>query len=178
MRAFLRGSKGPKSDQSDIIPPLIRDQHHNNRLTMQLITAVLLLSFGVVCAALGFGLGSKRTQKPTGDKSSTITFPDNTAVIAECVTGRGKQIARTQDLPAGPIYNLHPTSNQLIGIEYTFTKTQLVDKPQDFLVKLPKGEFDHAKVGLFSTGHPGEPSPHYHLDLFLISPELASSINC
>lgn len=107
-----------------------------------------------------------------------LQVPEGAVEINACAKGRGKQFALPQDIPFGPVYNVH--EGKVTAVEFMPAQSDFsADNPKDFVnLKLYGVEYDHVDIGLLSKGHAGYPDPHYHVDVYTIPYEESQKITC
>lgn len=125
----------------------------------------------------------KKTEAPAAEKTAVqekkeLKVPEGATVISECAKGRGKQFVLPENIPFGPVYNVH--NGKVTSIEFMPAQEDFsAAAKKDFLdLKLGNVEYDHMNVGLLSKGHAGYPAPHYHIDVFTISRAESLKITC
>lgn len=131
--------------------------------------------------ALGHPL-NKQEQKVAiveqANKKKELKLPEGAVEINACAKGRGKQFALPNDIPFGPVYNIH--EGKITSIEFMPAQADFsADSPKDFIdLKLYGVEYDHINMGLLSNGHAGYPASHYHIDVFTITHAESTKITC
>lgn len=117
------------------------------------------------------------TVEQTKEKKE-LELPEGAVEINACAKGRGKQFALPNDIPFGPVYNVH--EGKITAIEFMPAQADFSSAtPKDFIdLKLYGVEYDHVNIGLLSKGHAGYPAPHYHIDVFTITHEESTKITC
>lgn len=132
--------------------------------------------------AAGYALGNSKNGEPIAanepvDQNETVTVPDAAVNISECAKGRGAQYVLPENIPTGPVYNVH--EGRVIGIEFMVARDELLDAGKDYLdLPLHGANYDHVNVGLLSQGHAGFPEPHYHVDVMMIPTSETDKITC
>lgn len=143
--------------------------------------AIGLLGGFFLNTALGHPLDEEDQKTVTTQQSQEkeeLKVPEGAVEINACAKGRGKQFALPNDIPFGPVYNVHEgkvTAIEFMPAQSDFSSTT----PKDFIdLKLYGVEYDHVNIGLLSKGHAGYPAPHYHIDVFTITHDEANKITC
>ncbi|GAC1392307.1 MAG: hypothetical protein NVSMB46_07830 [Candidatus Saccharimonadales bacterium] len=148
---------------------------------LSILIGILLLLIGL---GAGYGIGhyvlkqkdEHALSAPAVNADKQLILPTDAVLVSECAKGRGKQYALPSDIPHGPVYNV--LNDKVIGIEYMIGKDELIGGKSFLNLPLQNIKYDHVNIGLLSTGHAGYPQPHYHVDIFNISNDIASKITC
>ncbi len=139
-----------------------------------------MILFVAAAATGGYFLGKQKVtaKTVTAPKNETgLTLPTDATIISQCAVGRGTQYALPKDIPLGPVYNVY--QGKVIGIEFMAGKDALLTQNQSFLdLPLRAQKYDHVNIGILSQGHAGFPSPHYHVDVMMISKAETDKITC
>lgn len=164
-------STGPNS-------PQMTSAQSSNRAFYYLIT----LATFIVGVVLGFFLsvffpGKTPITNVTREPAPTeIVLPSDAVQIITCVDHQGTLYVKPKDIPAGPIYMVH--DNKVIGIEFMLNREKLLaGEPFKYLSALGV-KVNHVNVGLLPHRHSGNPTPHYHIDLYVVSKETEEGIMC
>lgn len=144
-------------------------------------TYILILVLFILGAVLGYVLhqflpGSEKTPPPPVAPKAALTLPPDAVQIQACSSNRGTLYVKPQDIPVGPVYMVH--KGKIVGIEFMLSQEDFV-QGKDYKHLSGLGvDIDHVNVGLFSHGHEGYTSPHYHVDLYTITKEEEAQIIC
>jgi hypothetical protein len=143
------------------------------------IAAGVALTVAVATLAYSFGY-TRGHATPTAAApvatSKPLQVPQGATIISQCAVGRGTQYVLAQDIPHGPVFNVY--QGKVIGLEFMVGKDDLGSNKNLLSLPLYGGMYDHLDVGLLSQGHAGYPVPHYHVDLYNISPAESAAITC
>jgi hypothetical protein len=147
-------------------------------------TVAIILCFLLSCTSVGVGgywLGRYYAHDRTSRVANAPTppaleLPKGATMIAKCAPGRGTQYILPKDIPGGPVYNVW--QGKVIGLEYMFGQDELLSGKDYRDLPLMNRPYEFANIGLLSQGHSGFESPHYHMDLYTISPEEAKKVKC
>ncbi len=144
-------------------------------------TYILILVLFILGAILGYVLhqflpGSEKAPPPPVSPNTALTLPPDAVQIQACSNNRGTLYVKPQDIPVGPIYMVH--KGKIVGIEFMLSQEDFVQGKNYKHLSGLGVNIDHVNVGLFSHGHEGYTSPHYHVDLYTITKEEEAQIVC
>lgn len=143
------------------------------------IFLVLLLSVAVGAGAYVYGKSKAPTKTETVTKTvkaAELTVPQGATVFSQCVPGKGTLSALPENIPTGPVYLVN--QGKTIGLEFMVGKDDLFSGKNFLNLPLSNQQYDHINIGILSQGHAGFPSPHYHVDVFMVPDSVASAITC
>ncbi|MBI2021255.1 hypothetical protein HYS93_00010 [Candidatus Daviesbacteria bacterium] len=110
-------------------------------------------------------------------ESKELKLPSDASIIQKCANRRGTLYIRPSDIPVGPIYMVN--QGKIIGIEFMLAQEEFIKgKNYDSLMAGLSMDVNHVNIGLLSHGHEGYPNPHYHVDIYNISPAEEKLIQC
>lgn len=163
------------------MPPRSVTQNNRspNKTFLYLFGALIILALVVLGAySEGYDRGKSQKKQVSAAQASaeTLKVPAGATIIAQCAKGRGTQYVLPKDIPHGPVYNVY--QGKVIGLEYMIGKDDLADNKSFLSLPLFNTNYDHIDVGLLSQGHAGYPEPHYHVDLYNVTPAQSAAITC
>ncbi len=149
-----------------------------------LLTLALAIAGLMVGAGGGYVIASSNNKKPVTNtnvavpnvEDKELKVPEGATVISECAKGRGKQYVLPQNIPQGPVYNVH--NGKVTSVEYMLSQKDVLANKDYLNLPLENVKYEHVNIGLLSKGHSGFPEPHYHVDVFTVSHEEAVKITC
>lgn len=157
--------------------PVMPPQQGRSRLKlMVLIVLALVVLAGT---AVGSYMLGKHKAKPAASPTpatASMTVPAGATIIEKCEPGLGTQYVLPKDIPGGPVYNVY--QGKVIGIEY-MTSITTVDKLDTMLENLPLYGQKYNHINIMSMpAHSGFPTPHYQVDVMMVSDATAKKITC
>lgn len=147
-----------------------------------LLCCLIAILAGAAAGYFAYSYGKTKAPEKVVTKTTTVadiplTVPKDATVISQCSAGKGALYALPKDIPTGPVYLVN--KNKVIGIEFMVGKDDLLVAGKNFLdLSLFKQKYDHVNIGLLSQGHAGFPTPHYHVDVFMVPDAQAKAITC
>lgn len=146
--------------------------------TVMIILGLLLLVAGLMTGAYFMGRGDKEVIFKTKEPKR-LDLPPQAVVMTECIPGRGKQYILPQDIPQGPIYDVH--DGKVVAIEYRIVIKDIEsdpDKLSNTILGLTRDyPVDHfSMVPVITTSD--KPVESFHLAMFVVSKEESKKITC
>lgn len=152
-----------------------------SRLSLKTILIVISLLLVIAAVAVGgylVGRGDKEVVFKEREPK-TLDLPPQAVVMTECVPGRGKQYILPQDIPKGPIYDVH--DGKVVAIEYRIVIKDVESDP-DKLSNTILGLTRDYPVDHFSMvpeiASSDKPVESFHLAMFVVPKEEANKISC
>lgn len=144
------------------------------------IIGIFVLIIGVVLGFLlykSFPANNVTKQPVVAKDQSEIDLPADAVQIQKCANRKGTLYVKTKDIPAGPVYMVN--EGKVIGLEFMLSQEEFIKgKSYDSLLAGLGMKIDHVNIGFLSNGHEGYTQPHYHMDLYRVTPEQEKDIKC
>lgn len=172
----------PISATTEDIPSVPPDKHNRKLLLRSVIACAVIIAITIFGMG-GYSIGYSRGQTAQGQVDSRanalkieLKAPADATIISQCAKGRGTQYVLPKDIPQGPVYNVY--KGKVIGLEFMIGKNDLLNAKSFLSLPLYGHSYDHIDVGLLSQGHAGYPEPHYHVDVYNVTPAESAAITC
>lgn len=146
--------------------------------TILILFGIIILLAGTAAGAYVLGRGDKEIVYKEREPKS-LDLPPQAVVMTECVPGRGKQYILPQDIPKGPIYDVH--DGKVVAIEYRIVIKDVESDPNQLsntILGLTRDyPVDHFSM-VPEIANSNNPVESFHLAMFVVPKEEANKISC
>lgn len=136
-------------------------------------TRTLIAGTALALAAVAF-TGTEAPTQQTAPPGGEFQKVSELVELPEFVPGLGVLYVNPETLPAGP-FLAYDRSGQLMSTIYMVPLDALNEKKAFTNLDAAGAEVDHVDVR-YNPGHPGIDAPHYHVVLWHVSEDKASSL--